>query len=129
MLGKEPQTKKNVLIIDDDPSIRYMLGRILLGEGYGVLAAADGDSGLKIAHGIAIHLVLLDLKMPGKSGQETLKELKAAYPDLPVIVISAFSKQQFGGMTGVNALLQKPLDFPTLLETISRLLTEPVAQG
>jgi CheY-like chemotaxis protein len=127
--GKEPQTKKNVLIIDDDPSIRYMLGRVLVGEGYGVMAAADGDSGLKVARETDIHLVLLDLKMPGKNGQETFKALRGAYPELPVIIISAFSRQEFGGMTGVNALLQKPLDFPTLLETISRLLTEPVAQG
>ncbi|HEX4122178.1 MAG TPA: response regulator [Verrucomicrobiae bacterium] len=129
MLRKAPKTKKNVLIVDDDPSIRYMLGRVLMGEGYEVLAAANGNDGLQIAQEREIDLVLLDLKMPGKSGQETFKVLRDAWPELPVIIISAFSRQQLEGLDGVNALLQKPLDFPILLDTIKRLLAEPVAQG
>jgi CheY-like chemotaxis protein len=129
VLRKAPKTKKNVLIVDDDPSIRYMLGRVLMGEGYEVLAAANGNDGLQIAQEREIDLVLLDLKMPGKSGQETFKVLRDAWPELPVIIISAFSRQQLEGLDGVNALLQKPLDFPILLDTIKRLLAEPVAQG
>lgn len=128
MVGKE-HAKKNVLIIDDDPSIRYMLGRVLLGEGYGVYAAADGTSGLTIAQEVEINLVMLDLKMPGKSGQETFKALRDVHLEMPVIIISAFSRQQLDNLNGVNALLQKPLDFPILLDTIKRLLAEPVAQG
>lgn len=106
-----------------------MLGRVLMGEGYEVLAAANGNDGLQIAQEREIDLVLLDLKMPGKSGQETFKVLRDAWPELPVIIISAFSRQQLEGLDGVNALLQKPLDFPILLDTIKRLLAEPVAQG
>jgi two-component system nitrogen regulation response regulator GlnG len=128
VVGKE-HAKKNVLIIDDDPSIRYMLGRVLLGEGYGVYAAADGVSGLTIAQEVEINLVMLDLKMPGKSGQETFKALRDAHLEMPVIIISAFSRQQLDNLNGANALLQKPLDFPILLDTIKRLLAEPVAQG
>jgi len=129
MSGNEPQLEKQILIIDDDVSIRHMLGRVLLGEGYTVVAAANGEAGLKIAEKGGIDLILLDLKMPGMSGQETLKVLSAQRPGLPVIIISAFSRQQFAGMAGVSALLQKPLDFPTLLDTIKRILAQPVAPG
>jgi DNA-binding response OmpR family regulator len=129
MPGNEAPLEKQILIIDDDVSIRHMLGRVLLGEGYTVVAAAGGEAGLKIAESGEIDLVLLDLKMPGKSGQETLVELRAAHPGLPVIIISAFSRQQFAGLAGVKALLQKPLDFPTLLDTIKRILAQPVVSG
>jgi DNA-binding NtrC family response regulator len=129
MPGNEPSLEKQILIIDDDVSIRHMLGRVLLGEGYGVVAAANGEAGLKIIESSEIDLVLLDLKMAGMSGQETLKRLKSERPGLPVIIISAFSRQQFDGMAEVCALLQKPLDFPTLLDTIKRSLAHPVAPG
>jgi CheY-like chemotaxis protein len=129
MSGNEPPLEKQILIIDDDVSIRHMLGRVLVGEGYAVVAAANGETGLKIAEKGGIDLVLLDLKMPGMTGQETLKVLSAQRPGLPVIIISAFSRQQFAGMAGVSALLQKPLDFPTLLDTIKRILALPVAPG
>jgi CheY-like chemotaxis protein len=129
MSVNEPPLEKQILIIDDDVSIRHMLGRVLVGEGYAVVAAANGEAGLKIAENGEIDLVLLDLKMPGMSGQETLKVLKAGHPGLPVIIISAFSRQQFAGMAEVSALLQKPLDFPTLLDTIKRTLAQPVVPG
>ncbi len=129
MQASETPPEKQILIIDDDVSIRHMLGRVLLGEGYAVVAAADGEAGLKVAESGEVDLVLLDLKMPGMSGQETLKRLKTKHPSLPVIIISAFSRQQFAGMAGVSALLQKPLDFPTLLDTIKRTLAQPVVPG
>jgi CheY-like chemotaxis protein len=129
MPGNEPPFSKQILIIDDDVSIRHMLGRVLVGEGYGVVAAADGLAALQIVEHSEIDLVLLDLKMPGMSGRETLKVLKAKWPELPVIVISAFSRQEFDSAAEVSALLQKPLDFPTLLDTIKRNLAQSVAPG
>jgi CheY-like chemotaxis protein len=129
MSGSQPPLEKQILIIDDDVSIRHMLGRVLVGEGYAVIAAANGEAGLKIAEHSEVDLVLLDLKMPGISGQETLRLLKAKRPELPVMIISAYSRQQFAGLEGANALLQKPLDFPTLLDTIKRILFQPVVPG
>jgi CheY-like chemotaxis protein len=117
------------LVIDDDPSIRYMLSRVLIGEGYETCSAANGESGLSIAGKKEIDLVLLDLKMPGIGGRETLASLKGAHPHLPVIVITAVSPKEFGSVAGVNALLQKPLDFPILLDTIQRLLAESLEPG
>jgi CheY-like chemotaxis protein len=120
--------KKRILIVDDDPSIRYMLARILVDEGYEALAAASGGEGLQIAAAHEIDLVLLDLKMPGLNGQETLKGLNVLRPNLPVIIMTAYPGRQFdSGQNGVSALLQKPLDFPMLLEAISKLLAQAAA--
>jgi CheY-like chemotaxis protein len=122
-----PQGKR-ILIVDDDPSIRYMIGRVLLDEGYDTLAAADGREGLKIAAAGEIDLVLLDCKMPGMNGQETLKELEVLRPGLPVIMITAYPRQQCeSGLAGASAILQKPLDFPMLLEAIKKLLIQAAA--
>jgi CheY-like chemotaxis protein len=120
--------RKRILIVDDDASIRYMLGRILLDEGYDAPTAANGRDGLMAAAAQEIDLVLLDLKMPGMNGQETLKELNVLRPGLPVIMMTAYPGGQFeGGLNGVSALLQKPLDFPMLLDAIKKLLAQAAA--
>ena len=120
--------KKRILIVDDDPSIRYMLSRVLLDEGYNVMSAANGHQGLELAYTGQIDLVLLDWKMPGLNGEETLKELAFARPALPVIVITAYPrKKSEGGLTGASAVLQKPLDFPMLLEAIKKMVTRGIA--
>jgi len=116
---------KRILIVDDDPSIRYMISRVLTDEGYEALSAANGREGLKVVTAGEIDLVLLDWKMPDMNGQETLKELAVLRPGLPVIMITAYPQQQCeGGLTGASALLQKPLDFPMLLEAIKKLLAQ-----
>jgi len=119
---------KRILIVDDDPSIRYMLSRVLLDEGYEALSAANGREGLKIAASQEVDLVLLDLKMPGMNGQETLHELAFLRPGLPVIIMTAFPGQRGEDhLAGASALLQKPLDFPMLLEAIRKLLAQAAA--
>ena len=127
-IGNPPN--KRILVVDDDPSVRYMLGRILLDEGYDALEAANGCEALKIASARKVDLVLLDLKMPGLNGQETLQELALLRPGLPVIIMTAYPGQQGQGpLAGFSALLQKPLDFPMLLEAIRKLLAQAAASA
>jgi CheY-like chemotaxis protein len=118
--------ENRILVVDDDSSVREMLTRVLIGEGYLVSAAADGTSALEIAASAKIDLVLLDLNMPGKSGWDTFERLTAENPLLPVIIVTARANQLFTAMgAGVGALLEKPLHFPKLLQTIQQLLAEP----
>ena len=121
-------SQKWILVVDDDPSVRELLGRVLIGEGYGVLSAGDGPEALRVVACVQVDLVLLDLNLPIQSGWDTFERLTTGNPLLPVIIITARSNQLFTALSaGVGALLEKPLDFPTLLETISRLLAEPVS--
>ncbi len=82
---------KSVLIVDDDPTQRRILQAVIEKSGFSTLQAADGDSALDMVfapNGDNIDIVLLDLVMPGKSGMDTLKELNAKRPNLPVIVLT-----------------------------------------
>lgn len=115
-----------ILVVDDDPSVCEMIGRVLSNEGYLVLRAANGAEALGIAAANRVDLVLLDLNMPVKGGWDTFERLTAENPLLSVIIITARPNQLFTALgAGVGALLEKPLDFPVLLDTVKRLLAEP----
>jgi CheY-like chemotaxis protein len=106
--------------------VRETLTRVLVDEGYLVWAAADGPAALEIAAAEKVDLVLLDLKLPGMDGWDAFYRLTAGNPLLAVIIITARPNQLFTALgAGVGALLEKPLDFPDLLQTINRLLAEP----
>lgn len=117
--------KHRILVVDDDRSVRELLTRLLVGEDYFVLPAASGPEALRIATAGKIDLVLLDLNMPGQNGWDTFERLTAADPLIPIIIITARSNQLFAALaSGVGALLEKPLDFPKMLQTIKNLLAE-----
>jgi DNA-binding response OmpR family regulator len=116
---------KVILLVDDDPSVRQMVGRVLREEGYLVLNAANGAEALGIADTNHIDLVLLDLNMPVQGGWDTFEKLTARDPLVAVIIITARPNQLFTSLgAGVGALLEKPFDFPTLLKTVKTLLAE-----
>jgi len=118
--------QRTILLVDDDPSVRQMIGRVLANEGYLVLCAANGAEALGIAAANHIDLVLLDLNMPVQGGWDTFERLTAGNALVAVIIITARPNQLFTALgAGVGALLEKPLDFPLLLQTVSALLEEP----
>jgi CheY-like chemotaxis protein len=125
----EEDARKWILIVDDDSSVRLMLARVLYNEGYGVLTAASGGDALGLATTMAVDLLLLDLSMPGMDGWKTLAQLEAKKlaPPPPVIIITARPNQQAAGRkAGVVAVLEKPLDFPRLIQTVSQVLAKAV---
>ena len=79
----------SVLIIDDEPNIRRMVGALLEAEGFEVRDASDGQSGVARAMEWEPDLVLLDLMMPGTlDGMATLELLRERFPELPVVMMS-----------------------------------------
>jgi CheY-like chemotaxis protein len=119
--------RKWILIVDDDASVRLMLARVLMDEGYGVLTAANGVEALGLASTLLVDLVLLDLNMPGTNGWETLDELETHNIVPPVIIITAMPNQHDAARAaGVRAVLEKPLDFPCLIQAVRQVLTHPV---
>jgi len=123
---RQPGVPAKILLVDDDHGIREMLARLLVGEGYAVLAAANGSESVDLARRAEVDLVLLDLNMPGMDGWETYEKLASENPLLPIIVITARPQQGFTAMAaGIGALLEKPLDLPKLFLTVRDLLDEP----
>ncbi|OXE35536.1 MAG: sigma-54-dependent Fis family transcriptional regulator [Phenylobacterium zucineum] len=93
---------KTILVVDDDPTQRRLLQAVLERDGFAVVQAAGGDSAIgHLTSGGACDVILLDLIMPGMSGQDTLKEIRARGFNQPVIVVTAS-----GGIDTVVAAMQ-----------------------
>jgi DNA-binding NtrC family response regulator len=80
---------KTILLIDDDESLRRVIEYHLRDEGYRVLTAPDGRTGLEQFQAEPVDLVLTDIRMPEMDGMELLTRLKAMQPELPVVVLTA----------------------------------------
>src|SRR4051812_49497900 len=103
----------SVLIVDDEPNIRRMVGALLASEGYEVRDAADGPTGVARAAETTPDVVLLDLMMPGElDGLGTLERLRESAPDVPVIMMSGkagLSDAVKATKLGAFNFLEKPL--------------------
>ena len=82
----------NILVVDDEEMIREGIAAFLTEEGYHVIMAKDGQEALEKFQEYPIHLMVLDLMMPKRSGFEVLKEIKGNH-DIPVIVLSALGDE------------------------------------
>ncbi len=121
------QSKNKILIIDDQPSIRFGVRNLLEGEGFSVLEAETGEQGLSVIADTAPHLVLLDLRLPDCEGLDLLPRIKTIDDALPVIVLTAHGTIE----TAIRALkngaenfLTKPFDPDGFLILVSKTLQE-----
>jgi len=115
-----------VLVIDDEEAVREVLAAMLRRLGMTLFTAASGDEGLRIytEQGNRMKLVLLDLTMPGLSGEETLRALRLLNPHQPVVVMSGFSERDTMGRCtelGVSGFLAKPFEMPDLADKLRAL--------
>lgn len=106
---------KQILVIDDDPTIRLIYDRFLAGQGYAVLCAEDGSEGLRLLESENPDLVITDIMMPNTDGLEVVLSMREKHPDIPVIAIS-------GGMAAV------PMDFLPVVKKFGacKVLYKPV---
>ena len=82
-------SKTTILVVDDEGSIRRLLHQKLLSEGYQCGEASDAEQALEKLRNNAFGLIILDIRMPGKSGIELLPELRTAYPETAVVMATA----------------------------------------
>jgi DNA-binding response OmpR family regulator len=80
---------EKVLIVEDDRAVQNALKRLFLANGYSVEIARNGNDGLESFNAAMPSVVVLDLRLPGRSGQDVCREIKAKAPLLPVVVLSA----------------------------------------
>ena len=114
-----------VLIVEDDRDLLSVLQRILATEGYQVRSAQDGETGLIEALDHSPDLVILDVGLPGKSGVEVARELRARGFRAPMLMLTAFSStsDKVSGLdAGADDYLPKPFEFPELLARVKALL-------
>ena len=114
-----------ILIVDDDQSMRYSLNRMLEGQGFLVSPAKNGTEALERFEQEKPDLVIMDIKMPGQSGLEVLREIKERDPKALVILMTAFGTTE----TAIEAMkfgafdyILKPFDIPQMRGLVERAL-------
>ena len=120
---------ENILLIDDDATLRELLADQLRTAGYHPLEAPDGSIGLRMAAAAAPDLIVLDVMMPGMSGWEVCEQLRApsgAKSRVPIILLTAkgeeFDKLR-GFRLGVDDYVTKPFSFAELVARVGAVLT------
>ena len=117
--------KGRILVVDDERSIREVLVQVLGYEGYEVAAAASGGEALSMHRAGPFDLILLDVKMQGIDGLDTLDQLRVQDPDVRVVMISghaSIANAVHAVKQGAFDFLEKPLDSDRLLVTVQRAL-------
>ena len=112
-----------VLVIDDDPNIRRVIGYALGDEGHHVDQAPDGAAGLAAIGRRHPDVILLDMRMPGMDGWEFVRRYRARYDHrAPIIVFTAAQDAaQRGADVHAEGYLEKPFDLDCLLERVAAL--------
>jgi len=116
-------TKKRILVVDDDESLRWVTQAQLQQSGYDVAATADGKSALASIRQTPPDLVITDLKMPGMSGLELLRQIREDYPEIIVIMVTAFGSVENAVeamKTGAYDYIMKPVNMDELRLIVNR---------
>lgn len=116
----------HALIVDDSLVARLSLKGILKETAMGLSEASSGEAAFELLKGgLNPSIVFLDLTMPGKGGIETLKDISAAYPGLPVVVVTADIQARTIDMVqkaGAAAVVRKPADRNEILLAVERFV-------
>lgn len=121
----------DLLIVDDQAGVRRFLAEAFSEEGYRVEVASSGAEAIRKAVVRLPSLVLLDVKMPGMSGLETLEELRKIAPDIPVVMMTAYGELDIvaeAKKIGVKHYIIKPFDLGEVRYLVRLLLMEEAAK-
>jgi putative two-component system response regulator len=117
--------KKTILIVDDEKDVRRLLHQMLKNEGYCCKEAGSPDQAMDKMQAEPVDLMLLDIKMPGKSGMELLPEIKERYPDTAVIMVTVIHDID----TAIESIRQgacdyitKPLNWDVVVHSVQRAI-------
>ncbi|WFB35456.1 response regulator [Kiritimatiellota bacterium B12222] len=109
---------KNVLVVDDEPSIRALYQIAFSHSGYEVQVASSGEEALEILQNKVVQVIFLDLNLPGIKGDELCRKIVAKWPDIRMVAITG-NIQSFGEEVcrdaGFNYILHKPIQLEDLL--------------
>jgi signal transduction histidine kinase len=122
-----PRAVRNarILVVEDEAAVREVLVDVLGGQGHEVVACEDGTSALAHVGGRPFDLALVDLSMPGLSGWDVAKGLRAAQPDVPIALVTGWGDQidiTEARARGIDYLMAKPFDVDDMTRLVSGIL-------
>ncbi len=115
----------HIMVVDDEPNMRWVLQEALERAGYDVLSASSGEEALSALSRAKVDLLLLDLKMKGMDGLVTLRQIHARYPDTIILILTAYGTVAMAVEAmqgGASDFLRKPFDVEEVLFKIGRAL-------
>lgn len=115
----------NLLVVDDNESIRKLISTYLQRNGYNVTLAENGVEALEILGNIHVDLMIVDIMMPKMDGYTLTEDLRAANYDLPILMITAketFEDKKKGFNAGTDDYMVKPIDMNEMLLRVAALL-------
>jgi CheY-like chemotaxis protein len=123
-----------VLLVDDDPHDREIYGSILCYNGFDVVCADNGESGIRLARRIMPDVVLLDIGLPDLHGLDLCSTLRTSTEtsDIPVIALSAYAETRMGEqarLAGCTRYIEKPASPVAVLHEIEKLVGKPPLPG
>lgn len=116
---------KNILIVDDELSVRESLEKVLSRAGYTTRTAGSGNDAIKILHKKQVDIILSDLKMPDGDGLDLLREVRKAYPYIEVILLTGYGtieKAVEAMKEGAYDFITKPFKKAVILSTLERAI-------
>jgi len=125
-----PSPAQRLLLVENDPSARQALGRLLESEGFVVRAAATGDEALESLGAWRPDALIVDLRLPGRDGVVVAHRARAEMPALPVVFLSALGSAAEAlpaPNAPVGALDDEPVDVARLVTTLNRMIRPPQA--
>lgn len=118
-------TKAKILVVDDEESILELCTRVLSIEGYDVVKASHYKEAMEQLNSQKFDLVVTDVKMPGKSGLELIKELRSTRPELPTVIITGHGTMDTAMESlklGVGGFVVKPFTSEELTSAVKNVI-------
>ena len=119
------KTIRKVMVVDDDNTFREMLSEALRYNEYSPFSVAGSELALEELKNGEIDAVITDIKMPGMDGISLMKKIKESYPDMPVILITAFYDQKYSQKKNeiekADGFLEKPFKVETIIDLLNQL--------
>jgi PAS domain S-box-containing protein len=120
------EATRRVLVVEDEEVVRGLVQQMLVGQGYEVLVAEDGEEALAMAGRNTIDVLLTDLTMPNVGGREVAERLRESQPGLKVIYMSGYAEDlPSGALPPSTSFIGKPFTFAELTETVKTLIARP----
>lgn len=118
---------QRILVIEDNDQNRYLIGFILLKNGYTLLEARSGEEGVEVAMKEKPDLIIMDIQLPGIDGLEATRQIRAleGIKDIPIIALTSYAMvgdREKALASGCTGYIEKPIDPETIMDNIKRYM-------